>query len=120
MKCGHTLPVFGRVPREGLARLWRTTLLARSSVLYLLHRALRKGVMSPSGQQPFSQRKAGRILRRHEQNMCGFHVRRRVRNAMQHMPPAAQEVYKSFVPPQRLRAYNTLLTKIVLHEQLAC
>ena len=35
MKCGHTLPVFGRVPREGLARLWRTTLLARSSELYL-------------------------------------------------------------------------------------
>ena len=35
LKCGHTLPVFGKVPREGLARLWRTTLLARSSELYL-------------------------------------------------------------------------------------
>ena len=35
MKCGHTLPVFGKVPREDLARLWRTTLLARSSELYL-------------------------------------------------------------------------------------
>ena len=94
MKCGHTLPVFGRVPREGLARLWRTTLLARSSELYLLRRSLRKGVLSPSGQQSFSQRKAERILRRHEQNLCGFRCRSCVRNEMQHTAPAAQEVYK--------------------------
>ena len=111
MKCGHTLPVFGRVPREGFARLWRTTLLARSSELYLLRRSLRKGVLSPSGQQSFSQRKAERILRRHEQNLCGFRCRSCVRNEMQHTAPAVQEVYKAPVPPQRSRAFHPFLAK---------
>ena len=120
MKCGHALPVFGRVPREGLARLWRTTLLARSSELYLLRRSLRKRVLSPSGQQSFSQRKAERILRRHEQYLCGFQCRRRVQNEMQHTPPAAQEVYKALVPPQRSRIPDSFLAKIVFHKQLAC
>ena len=95
MKCGHTLPVFGRVPREGLARLWRTTLLARSSELYLLRRSLRKGVLSPSGQQSFSQRKAERILRRHEQNLRGFWCRSCVRNEMQYTAPARKRYISS-------------------------
>ena len=95
MKCGHTLPVFGKVPREGLARLWRTTLLARSSELYLLRRSLRKGVLSPSGQQSFSQRKAERILRKHEQYLCGFWCRSCVRNEMQYTAPASKRYIKN-------------------------
>ncbi len=62
MKCGHTLPVFGRVPREGLARLWRTTLLARSSVLYLLLRTTRKGVLLTPRQQTFPRWKGTWVL----------------------------------------------------------
>ena len=43
-----SLPVSGRVPREGWeVRLWHMILLARSSVLYLLFREAGKGVMSP-------------------------------------------------------------------------
>ena len=62
MKCDHTLPVFGRVPREGLARLWRTTLLARSSVLYLSLRTMRKGMLPTPRQQTFPRRKGAWVL----------------------------------------------------------
>ncbi len=106
MKCGRTLPVFGRVPREGFSHLWRTTLLARSSELYLLRRTLRKGVLSPSEQQPFSQRKAERILRRHEQYLCGFQCRRRVRNEMQYTAPARKRYIK---PPSRRSDHAPLI-----------
>ena len=44
-----SLPVSGRVPREGWqARLWHTILLARSSVLYRLFHKAGKGVMPAS------------------------------------------------------------------------
>ena len=67
-------------------------------MLYLLFRMLRKGMMSPSGQQPFSQQKAGQKLRKDEQFPSGFCLRLHVQNEMERIEPAEQEVYKSLRP----------------------
>ena len=75
MKCGHTLPVFGRVPREGLARLWRTTLLARSSELYLPAHGGRERWMRLMGHPAFTSARAEDSASRSEQNASSDKVR---------------------------------------------
>ena len=120
MKCGHTLPVFGRVPREGLARLWRTTLLARSSELYLPAHGWRERWMRLIGSQ-LSCQPGRRILRATASRMLRPMKSEGRSDRSQIVPRTVRrEVYKALVPPQRYRspqfctAFPVLLSKMLL------
>ena len=101
MKCGHTLPVFGRVPREGLACPWRTTLLARSSELYLPAHGWRERWMRLMGSQ-LSRQPGRRILRAAASGMLRPMKSGGRSDRSQIVPRTVRrEVYKALVPPQR-------------------
>ena len=120
MKCGHTLPVFGRVPREGLARLWRTTLLARSSELYLPAHGWRERWMRLMGSQLSCQ--PGRRIPRAAASGMLRPMKSGERSDRSQIVPRTvrREVYKALVPPQRSRVPDPFRAKIVFHKQLAC
>ena len=120
MKGGHTLPVFGRVPREGLACPWRTTLLARSSELYLPAHGGRERWMRLIGSQLSCQ--PGRRIQRAAASGMLRPMKSGGRSDRSQIVPRTvrREVYKALVPPQRLRAHDPLLAQIVFHKQLAC
>ncbi len=91
----------GRVPREGGAHLWRTTLLARSSELYLPAHGGRERWMRLIGSQ-LSRQPGRRILRAAASRMLRP-MKSGGRSGRSQIVPRTvrREVYKAPVPPQR-------------------
>ena len=95
------LSASGRVPREGGARLWRTTLLARSSELYLPAHGGRERWMWLIGSQ-LSRQPGRRILRAAASGMLRPMKSGGRSDRSQIVPRTVRrEVYKAPVPPQR-------------------
>ena len=70
------MPVPWRFPKEGgVARLWHTILLARSSVLYLLFREAGKGVAAVLGSTPLPAENGSQKLRRDEQSLAAVFIK---------------------------------------------
>ena len=91
----------GRVPREGGAHLWRTTLLARSSELYLPAHGGRERWMRHLGIQ-LSRQPGRRIPRAATSGMLRPMKSGGWSDRSQIVPRTVRrEVYKAPVPPQR-------------------
>ena len=114
------LSASGRVPREGRARLWRTTLLARSSELYLPAHGWRERWMRLIGSQ--LSRQLGRRIPRAAASRMLRPMKSGERSDRSQIVPRTvrREVYKALVPPQRLRSpgfrilFRALVSKLPL------
>ena len=95
------LSASGRVPREGRVLLWRTTLLARSSELYLPAQGWRERWMRLMGIQ-LSRQPGQRIQRAAASGMLRPMKSGGRSDRSQIVPRTVRrEVYKALVPPQR-------------------
>ena len=95
------LSASGRVPREGSVLLWRTTLLARSSELYLPAHGGRERWMRLMGQPAFVSARAEDSASCSERNASPDEVRGRSDRSQIVPRTVCREVYKALVPPQR-------------------
>jgi hypothetical protein len=98
------LSASGRVPREGSVLLWRTTLLARSSELYLPAHGGRERWMRLMGSQLSCQ--PGRRIPRAAASGMLRPMKSGGRSDRSQIVPRTvrREVYKAPVPPQRYRS----------------
>ena len=114
------LSASGRVPREGSVLLWRTTLLARSSELYLPAHGWRERWMRLMGIQ-LSRQPGRRILRAAASRMLRPMKSVERSDRSQIIPrTVCREVYKAPVPPQRHHSpcsciwFHVLVSKLPL------